>query len=176
MLCSMCKKNEANVHITKIINGKKEEYILCQDCAKQFNNLDKFSLINNSSFMPHFSVQNILTGMLDYINDGVKTNNSSSVTCKFCGTTYDEFKQKGTLGCDKCYEYFKPIVMPIVKRVQGNIEHIGKIPKKSGKEIINKKNLLSLKMDLQKCIAEEEYEKAAEIRDKIRNLEKEGGK
>lgn len=176
MLCNMCKNNEANVHITRIINGKKEEYMVCQECAKQFNNLDNFSLINSSSFMSPFSVQNILTGMLDYINDGVKINNGSRVICKHCGTTYDEFKQKGLLGCDKCYECFKSTVMPIVKRVQGNVEHVGKIPKKSGKEIINKKTLLKLKMNLQKCIAEEEYEKAAEIRDEIRNLEKEGEK
>jgi protein arginine kinase activator len=63
--------------------------------------------------------------------------------------------------------------MPIINRVQLGSEHTGKIPKKLGKNIIEKKRIVTLKEELQKAIAAEEYEKAAEIRDKIKELQRE---
>lgn len=35
MLCDNCKKNEATVHMTRVVNGKKSERHLCNACAKQ---------------------------------------------------------------------------------------------------------------------------------------------
>ena len=35
MLCSNCGKNKANVRYTRIINGEKTEFALCEDCAKK---------------------------------------------------------------------------------------------------------------------------------------------
>ena len=35
MLCEKCKKNEANVHISKNINGKTTDLHLCEGCARE---------------------------------------------------------------------------------------------------------------------------------------------
>ena len=64
--------------------------------------------------------------------------------------------------------------MPVVRRVQGNVEHTGKIPVRAGKDILGKRRLNHLK-ELQKAILMEEYERAAELRDKIRELQKSEG-
>jgi len=40
-----------------------------------------------------------------------------------------------------------------------------------GKEIIEKRRLIKLKEDLQKAIASEDYERAAEIRDLIKSFQ-----
>lgn len=171
MLCEICEKNEANFHIAKIINGVKEEKHVCEQCAKT---LEGINLLSDMNFSTDFSFQNILSGFLDYMNTSTKTSLPSQVVCNSCGTTYREFKESGLLGCSECYDTFKNTVIPILKRVQSNIEHHGKIPVKGGREIMAKKELEKLKEELQRAIALEEYEKAAELRDKIRNFGQRG--
>ncbi|ACQ55174.1 UvrB/UvrC motif-containing protein [Clostridium botulinum] len=170
MLCDKCNKNNATVHITKVINGHKEEVNLCESCAKQEQGI---GITDNLDLMSSFSVQNILANILDYMNKPQEKNISYEITCPHCGTTYNEFKAKGLLGCSECYKVFNDSIIPIIKRIHGNVEHTGKIPEKSGQYIIKQRNLQQLRDKLQKCIKEEEYEKAAEIRDEIKLLENE---
>jgi protein arginine kinase activator len=168
MLCDMCKKNDATVHITKIVNGVKQEINLCEKCALENGELNFEPEIN---FVSPFSFQNILSGIMDYMNSSNKKGENFDITCKNCGTSYREFKKTGFVGCSECYREFANILKPIIKRVQVNLEHTGKIPKRSGSKIIDRRTLIKLKQDLQKCIALEKYEKAAEIRDKIKELQ-----
>lgn len=168
MLCDICKKNEATVHITKIINQDKQEFSICQECAK---NMDELKLGGQMNFESPFSFQNILSGIMDYVNENTKSNIIYEPTCNNCGTTYSEFKKHGLLGCSECYANFSSTLMPVIKRIHGNMDHVGKIPKKSGKDLIEKKKIEGLKEDLQKAIAHEEYEKAAELRDMIREIQ-----
>lgn len=170
MLCERCKKNDASVHIAKIINGVKQEINLCEKCAKE---VGTFSTPIDMSFASPFTFQNILGGIMDYISEPLEKGTDNIPVCKNCGTNYAEFKEKGLLGCSECYNDLGPILMPIIKRVQGNIQHVGKIPKRAGKNILEKKKIEELKDELQKAIDLEEYEKAAEIRDKIRELKNE---
>ena len=161
MLCEICKKNQANVHMVKIINGVKEEISVCDDCAKK-----------TDGFETPFSFQSLLSGIMDYINSQSITDEASELICKNCGNSYTDFKEKGLLGCDRCYSNFSSTLTPIVKRVQGNIEHVGKIPKRAGKDLVEKRKIMTLKEELKKAIEIEEYEKAAELRDKIREMQK----
>lgn len=172
MLCENCKKNEASVHFTQIINGNRQELNICESCAKD---LDNFDMGGDMGFGPSFSFQNILSGIMDYMSPAPHINKAQELVCKNCGTAYSQFKKYGLLGCSECYDNFSATLAPVIKRVQGNIEHVGKIPKKLGKEIMEKKRLLKLKEDLQKAIASEEFEKAAEIRDLIKSLQKDEG-
>jgi len=144
---------------------------LCEKCAKETENLN-LNFGGDLKLPEAFAFQNILSGLMDYINQAPQPNNKSELTCESCGTTYNEFRKNGILGCSECYENFNATLMPVIKRVQGNVEHIGKLPKKSGKGIMEKKRLIQLKEELQRVIAAEEYERAAELRDKIRELQK----
>lgn len=173
MLCDNCKKNKATVHITKIINGIKQEFDLCEKCAKDFGGLNFTGQIDLSA---PFTFQSILGGLIDYINSSAnKSEKSVDIACPKCGTTYSEFKKSGLVGCSECYNSFKSTLLPVIKRVQGNIEHNGKIPVKAGKDIIEKKRILKLKEELQEAVAKEEYERAAEIRDEIKGISNEQG-
>jgi protein arginine kinase activator len=168
MLCDNCNQNDANVHITKIVNGVKHEMNICDKCAKE---LQGFNINESFNFGPSFSFQNILSGIMDYMSPTPQINKSQELVCKNCGTAYNDFKKYGLLGCSECYKSFSPTINPVIKRVQGNTEHTGKIPKKLGKDIMEKRRLSKLKEDLQKAIASEEYEKAAQIRDMIKSLQ-----
>lgn len=168
MLCEMCKQNNASVHIVRVVNGAKQTLNICESCAKQSQGF----AFGESQLESPFTFQNMLSGLVDYINQSSHTRRNTEAVCSNCGMTYGDFKQKGLMGCETCYKQFDSTITPVIKRVQGNIEHVGKIPVKSGKEILERKKLMNLKEELQKAILEEEYEKAAEIRDRMRALQK----
>lgn len=172
MICERCKQNKANFHITKIVNGQKEEQNLCDKCAKELNIM---GFTNELEFDTPFSFPNLLGGIVDYIskNQLNDANYNEDLVCTNCGTSYAEFKDSGLLGCSNCYDNFSKYLLPVVKRVQGNTEHSGKVPVYSGKDIYNKRLIVKLKEELQRAINLEEYEKAAELRDKIKELKKE---
>lgn len=167
MLCERCNKNEAKIHLIKSINGDKTSIWLCDDCVKKIRELS----IMQSSDWESISFNEIINNIFDEFLS--KDENVTNLVCKACGTTYEEIKERSILGCNKCYYYFKDNLIPIIKRHQGNIEHIGKIPKREGVIIKKKKKIKKLKIDIEKAIVIEDYEKAAVLRDEIWDLEKE---
>ena len=165
MLCQNCQKRIANVHYTQIINDQKVEMYLCDQCAKSNEKL---------SFSSSFSVEDFLSEIL-----GIKSSTQSyavpiqkQVVCDKCEMSYEEFEKAGRLGCSDCYEAFKERLEVLMKRLHGNVEYRGKFPKNICDKQKASMEKVKLKELLNKFIQEEEYEKAAQIRDKIREFEK----
>lgn len=164
MICENCNKNTATVHVTKILNDKKTELHLCEQCAKQSEGVP---------FDTSFTINNFLTGLLDSIHDSpIKVDYIKTTKCDHCGMSYGKFKQLGRLGCSQCYNAFQEKLLPLIKRVQGSEVHTGKVPKRAGANILMKKEIKRLKAELEKAIRSEEFEKAAVLRDKIRETER----
>src|SRR5699024_1133629 len=98
---------------------------------------------------------------------------SKELTCSSCGMTYHEFAKNGKFGCAHCYQAFAERLDPIFKRVHGgNTEHKGKVPKRAGHHMRTQQEIKLMRETLQKYVDKEEFEKAAELRDQIRSLEK----
>lgn len=171
MICQLCGKKEATIHFTKIVNGVKKEFEICEDCAKS---MEGFNVSQDINFGAPFSIQNVINGLMDYLSGSQQVGIKQELQCPICKTTYSDFKNTGLLGCSNCYKTFNETLMPMIKRVQGNVEHVGKVPQKSYKELVEKRKLIKLKEELNKAILAEEYEKAAVLRDEIRNLKKGG--
>ncbi|MDG5788148.1 UvrB/UvrC motif-containing protein [Evansella sp. AB-P1] len=170
MLCQECQQKQATLHFTKIINGEKTEFHICETCAKE-----KGEYIPGSN---SFSIHQLLSGLLD-VEQSISPSSEGIIqpkkqlTCKNCGMTYQQFAEIGRFGCSKCYEEFNVKLDPIFKRIHsGNATHAGKIPKRKGKDLHIHKEIDHLKQEMQHYISKEEFEQAAEIRDKIRSLEK----
>ena len=162
MICEECNINEATVHMTKIVQGQKEVMHLCESCA-----MKNESLI----FQNPFSIQNFLAGLMDMDSNFIKSPYGTGIECSQCGKSYNDFKKVGKLSCDKCYTTFKPQLKHIIRKIHGNSHHTGKIPKRLGKGIKLKRQINDLKIELQRAIEEEDFEKAAKLRDQIRDLE-----
>lgn len=163
MLCEDCNKREATIHKTKIVNGIKKETHLCGECAMK-NEI--------FGFEDNFSIHNFLSNLLEgNVSPHTGTSYSQGKKCPQCHSRYDDFRSKGRLGCSVCYSTFDEMLSPLVRRVQGNNIHAGKIPKKSGASIRLRKNLTQLKHKLQDLIINEEFEEAAKVRDEIKELE-----
>lgn len=160
MLCSNCKKNIANFHYTKIVNGKKTELNLCSNCAAELGYLD--------SYHDPFDFGSVLNDFL-----GIESPTRNYV-CAKCGTDYDTFKRTGRLGCSDCFEQFENVINDILPEIQAGTAHKGKVCGENNEELMKKKKLKELKDNLQKAILDERYEDAAKIRDEIKDFE--GGK
>jgi protein arginine kinase activator len=166
MICQECGKKQATLHFTKILNGEKTEFHICESCARE-----KGELIPGT---PNgFSIHNLLSGLLDFdpASQGLSSKTQPS-RCDHCGLTYSQFSKVGRFGCSSCYKYFDEKLDPLFKRVHGNTIHTGKVPKRSGGLIKHKREIEGLKKELLGRIENEEFELAAQLRDEIRMLEK----
>jgi protein arginine kinase activator len=166
MYCEECKKKPATVHLTSIVNGVKVESHLCDDCAGKQGAL--IFDINNK-----FSIPNLLGSLLGNSCglQGINAQPDHSV-CPGCGMSFKNVRETGRMGCSECYQVFEEELDPILRRIHGNSQHIGKIPSRGGEKVLMKKKINDLKNSLQQALAREDYEKAAEIRDSIKSMEK----
>ncbi|MDI6601256.1 MAG: UvrB/UvrC motif-containing protein [Thermoanaerobacteraceae bacterium] len=181
MLCERCGKNPATVHYTQIVNGVKSELHLCSECAREIGASigDSFHgmmhgftpmFFNNNFFTEPFGLGNFLSGFMDW---GMTPElDEQDLKCDYCGMLYSQFKKTGFLGCPKCYATFRDRLNPLVKRIHGSNNHVGKVPRRKGGNLRLKKEIEDLKAQLDAAIKREEFEKAAELRDRIKDLEK----
>ena len=159
MLCQKCNKNKASVYYNKIVNGEKTEMYLCSECAKENTEM------NFNLDMP-FSMMDIFSNL----GFQPKKELEEKLVCPKCNKTYSEFKNNGRFGCSECYNAFSSQVNPMLQNIHGHIEHTGKAPKKSFYKISVENEIKELKEDLDRAIKNEEYELAAQFRDKIKYL------
>lgn len=159
MLCDSCGKNEASLHFTKIINGKKEEKHLCDECAAENHDFD---------FDNPFSMNKLFAGLIENIQDSQVFDND--IRCECCGLTYEDFRKEGKFGCSKCYVVFKNKLDPLIKGLHGHNTHRGKIPSSAHGRIFLKREEDDLRIQLENAVKEEEFEKAAIIRDRLKDL------
>lgn len=164
MKCQICGEAEATIHYKELKNEEMRELHLCPACAEEKGlragaDQDKLTLANQFIFM----AENL------YAEAGSPL---AQVQCARCGMQYGEFARLGRLGCDECYTAFSPQLRRIFRRVHGSIRHAGKRPGMEPTQGGPGAKLHRLQEELQRAVASEDFEKAAEIRDQIRTLEK----
>lgn len=172
MICQECKKKQATVHLAQIINGEQMEQHLCEACARE-----KGEFYFDSQ--PPFSIHNLLTGLMNLdAGPGQVIGYPVKVQCENCSLTYAQFGQIGRFGCSRCYPTFNERLLPLMRRIHGSTQHVGKVPARAGNAVKLKRSIDEMRRELQSLVAREEFEKAAELRDRIRKLEsglQEGG-
>ena len=156
MLCQKCGKNNAVTHVKRTVNGETTEIHLCASCAKEEGLAKLFDI--NGFFGSLFG-------------DALAKSTENEVRCEGCGKTFREIAASGKAGCASCYTVFYDRLLPSVRRIHGKTEHVGKVPRSAGEEIRVKRELESLKEQLNAAIAAQEYERCALLRDQIRALE-----
>jgi protein arginine kinase activator len=170
MRCQDCNKREATVSLTQIVNNEKTSLSLCKECAaaRGFH-----SPLENAPF----PLAEILSGLASKVPSSNQPQIVEDITCPNCGLTFEQFTQKGRFGCGQCYQAFRTNLEPIMRRIHGASLHRGKAPDaepvaSSGSK--QKKPSISeeerLQKELQKAVETEDFERAAEIRDKLKTM------
>lgn len=164
MICQNCNKNEANMHMKRIINGRAAEVHLCSDCARSLGYGEAFSGFG------------LGLGELfgELLNKG-EGSSGGSLRCPGCGKTFDEIVSDGKMGCAECYGVFYDKLLPSLRRIHGKATHVGTKPVKS-ESVSFDSQISELKQKLAAAVDEQNFELAAQIRDEINELSQEGGR
>jgi len=162
MVCDICSKNQATVHLTEIVDDQMTELHLCEECARQ----------KSAQMEQQFGLSDLLAGLAEFEKPTAKEKEAVAVKCASCGLSYTDFKKLGRLGCGDCYASFKKYLGPLLKRIHGSNVHLGKSPLKAGKTVKKKPDSDELRQQLHNAIDKEEFEEAARIRDQIKELDR----
>jgi protein arginine kinase activator len=163
MLCQICNKNPATVHLTEIQDNRTSELHVCQSCAQEKGLAPQVNPKN-------FSVSELVAKMFDDMATG-EEEKIGPVQCPHCGMQYTAFKDTGRLGCAECYTTFQAKLRPLLRRIHGSTRHTGKHPSADGEAVARTRQVQRLQDELQRAIDREDFERAAELRDQIRTLE-----
>lgn len=156
MTCCNCKEKQATVHLTQITGEKMQKVDLCEDCAKKKG-------VNDPT---GFSLADLLCGL------GASSEMeqaSGELKCRQCGFTQADFKKAGRLGCAECYNTFSEGLESLLETMHKGTKHVGKVPYslQQSRELNERLKLLQKKLD--KAIAEENFELAAQVRDEMKS-------
>jgi protein arginine kinase activator len=155
MICQRCK-NEASVHLTERVGGKRQELHLCMSCAR------KAGVVLPES-PPNLGLDAVVQSLI-VSHVGELVGELAELTCPECGIKFMEFRAGGRLGCPQDYSVFKRGLLPLIQRVHGATRHVGKQAKPRPGMV----QRLRLRSQLREAIAREDYEQAARIRDQLR--------
>ena len=166
MKCQKCGANNANTHVKTIINGEFREYDLCSECAHKMGYTNVFA-----------DMENDFSGLLGSFFTNVLPARTQATRCEFCGSTYSEIAKTGQVGCANCYKLFADQLYPSIRRIHGNTTHCGKnsgraaAAEKKPAEMTKEEKLADMKKQLDAAVKEQNFELAAELRDKIKETE-----
>jgi len=160
--CSKCPK-PATLHITELVNQVPHEIHLCESCAQQY-------LSQEESAVPP-DPQSGMMIKLQLQSDDQQLAELDKNVCPNCGITFREFRSQGRLGCPHDYEVFGEELEALLENIHDERQHCGKIPKRAPSDSQRQYQLIKLRNELRKAVAEESYEEAARLRDEIQAME-----
>lgn len=187
MRCERCER-EATIHEVIIHQGQKRERHLCETCANNAG-LSSDPHMPISKLIASFMLGPDGQGEADDAPDKPATPglapDKPAVRCAGCGTTYAGFKETGLLGCPGCYEAFGERLGPLIERAhEGGCHHVGKFPRRALQDCRSlgdtdrvkvllgdirerEERLESIRKSLAKAVRDEDYERAAMLRDEL---------
>ncbi len=163
MLCTKCNLRIGKIEIQRNEDGQTVNYILCDQCAKTFEDYD---------LETSFSDNDLLTSLIESVQRSpLQVSYILTTTCSSCGMTYGSYRKTGRVGCSKCYDAFKEKITPLVQELHRSAVHVGLSPKNYNDYETVKRKIMSLKTELKNAISKEKFEIAAGLRDEISELE-----
>ncbi len=167
MLCENCGKKTATTYLKMVVNGRLREYHLCADCAREKGYED---LLGN------WGLGSLLTGLIG-------KQERDTLRCEKCGSTFEEISKTGKVGCAGCYDAFREKLIPVIQRIHGTTKHVGKTPGGSALRVqeqpgpmvaVKSSPIEEKKRLLKEAVEAQDFERAAVLRDEIKELEANG--
>ena len=162
MLCDNCRERDAVVHLTQIVENAVSQLHLCEKCAAAKG-------VETTVGPPKHPLGEFLSQVQQQASAGGR---GDAARCHFCSSTMKDFRATGRLGCAHCYQAFETSLRDLLRRVHNSGRHAGRRYEPPAPPMTEQLSLLSeLRQRLRRAIENEEFEVAAELRDRIRVLE-----
>jgi protein arginine kinase activator len=156
--CDLCGKSEATLPVQRVDkDGKRTDLVVCAECAVRHG----------------FAAGEAKPAPGEVLSElkGRVAEEDSRLACPRCGLSWADFKRGGRLGCSDCYAVFHDRLEPVVRRIHGAAQHVGRTPSGGRKHAQAKMNVQKLREALASAIKQEDYEQAAGLRDRLRTAE-----
>lgn len=170
--CQSCGRRPAVVEFIQVTGDARREMSLCRECAmsvgmraqvEAFQRLSQLLMQQQNPDLPE------------------ETRAMLEAKCSRCGLVFEEFVQTGLLGCPQCYHDFHDSLQPVLRRMHGvtrqvadgeGVRRVPEMPAEDAavEEAPAPETREQLEVALNLALLEEDYEKAAELRDKLQKL------
>ncbi|MCA9085667.1 MAG: UvrB/UvrC motif-containing protein [Planctomycetaceae bacterium] len=158
--CRRCTK-PATLHITEIHDGKAVAIHLCDTCGREY--------LDDKSDDPVSTPAADLAAKIEALVS--EDSEQLQHQCSNCGISFNEFRERGRLGCAQCYDEFREELMPLLENIHEAVEHKGKRPVQNPGQTEEQTRLVRLRAQQRDAIGREDYEAAARLRDEIASIE-----
>lgn len=177
MRCTRCQNNDAVFVFTRLEPGstRAEREQLCQECAS-----------SASPYIRKLFIKQPVAELLEQLlkaqtkEEGAATVPQSARAtpqvppCSHCGLSFGAYKASLMLGCAKCYASFGEALLEDIRRFHNTDHHVGDAPPQRDELVDRQVRLSAMRQELQDCIENEDFERAAYLRDQIRKLTEDG--
>ncbi|MFK7741081.1 MAG: UvrB/UvrC motif-containing protein [Planctomycetota bacterium] len=168
--CTACQKAIATIVVMDLTEGSVTgSQHVCSACAEQLG-------------VTQPKAPKYTTEVLEDLLGGLTSERPSKPVvegCPGCGMSIGDFRQKGRVGCPRCYDSFRDELMPLLQRIHESQSHRGRLPSTpvdlpADQEDGNESELTDLRQRLEQAVRNELYEEAASLRDELRSAERRG--
>ena len=161
MLCDICKERAAVIELTQIMENSNATLHLCEKCAAERG-------VETTVATPKHPLGEFLQAAYQQVPSAA----ADAIRCSFCSGTMKDFRATGRLGCSHCYTAFEASLRELLRRVHGQSKHIGRRYEPPHPDVLEKSYLLGeLRERLRRAVESEQFELAADLRDRIRVME-----
>ena len=167
MKCSSCGEREGVVSLTQIVEGDVRTVSLCAKCAAEKG-------IETGVGLADTPLGGFLAALGESTDPDAPPVPVLEAACPSCGATLRDFRETGRVGCAECYRAFDAPLRELLRRLHGSTHHSGMrytgidtsvpapVPDGGARE---------LREELRRAIEAEQFERAAELRDQLRDRE-----
>jgi protein arginine kinase activator len=165
MQCDNCGDRPAAIHLTQIVDNSVTTVHLCEECAAEKG-------VQTGASVSKYPLADFLASVGKGAAAALPPGGEDRA-CSFCHGTLGDFRETGRLGCPHCYESFSTHLRDLLRRIHGSSQHVGEVylTPAAGAEGDEDRVLLELREKLHRAVETEDFELAAELRDRIRVLE-----
>ena len=163
MSCDQCREREAVIHLTQIVNEQVTTLHLCERCAAEKG-------VESPGGVAKTPLGSFLAAMGKELEEAA--GDEAAEACGRCGATLRSFRETGRLGCPDCWRTFEPQLRELVRRLHGSTFHVGERYLPAGAaDADDAEQLRMLREQLRVAVEQENFELAAELRDRLRAME-----
>jgi len=163
MLCDNCGERDAVINLTQVEHDSKVTLHLCEQCAQQKG-------VETGGAILKSPLANLIGSMTKGGTSVLPP--TDGLRCASCGFTLKDFRDSGRLGCADCYASFNGHLRDLLRRLHGSSQHVGeRYAPPGGAGADPRARLLDLRDQLRRAVDSENFELAAELRDRIKVLE-----
>jgi protein arginine kinase activator len=163
MSCEQCREREAVIHLTQIVNEQVTTLHLCERCAAEKG-------VESPGSQPKTPLGTFLAAMGQELPEQVPAPRAGD-NCPRCGGSLQDFRESGRLGCPECYRSFETPLRDLLRRLHGSTHHVGERYAERDGEADGRVKTAELREQLRLAVETENFELAAELRDRLRVLE-----